>query len=423
MNSYTTKLERLLFFSLVFALPFNLGKHFIFNWNYVNGILVDYLIPTVYVQDIIITGLVILWVYKLLRTRIRLTDLGWHSRLLFLFLLAVFLSILVSINPAASLYAFARLILYVLFALYVAYNFDIENDLLLFMKVLTVSVFFIAVLAIVQWLKQGAVFNNYLFFGEQPYSYSTFGLAKESLFGRTVIPVYGTFKHPNVFGGFIAIVLLWIINFKGRFKDSKFRDFATATIVLGVLVLFLTFSLVAYLAFGIGVTLLILIRKLPIHRAYFLLLLLPFVLLSLSLPVVTREYFEENPSFYRRSQLHEFAQTSIKDRYMYGMGLNTGSQLSSNDVEFAYEVKLPQPVHNIFFLVFVEAGIFAVLFLILFFGLTLKTAPNLLFISFIQLILLGLFDHYLLTIHQGGLLLWLTVGIHLAYTLSNVQQS
>ena len=47
-------LDKLVFYLLIIFLPINLGKHFEILDSYVWGFLSDYLIPTVYVQDILV---------------------------------------------------------------------------------------------------------------------------------------------------------------------------------------------------------------------------------------------------------------------------------------------------------------------------------------------------------------------------------
>ena len=50
-----------LFFLLILLLPLNLGKHFVIKDSYVLGLLIDYLIPTIFVQDILVF-LIILYI-------------------------------------------------------------------------------------------------------------------------------------------------------------------------------------------------------------------------------------------------------------------------------------------------------------------------------------------------------------------------
>src|SRR3990167_937702 len=60
------KLHKTVFLVFIFTLPFNLSKHFVFSWSYVNGNLVDYLIPTLYITDILIALILLLWDMDLL---------------------------------------------------------------------------------------------------------------------------------------------------------------------------------------------------------------------------------------------------------------------------------------------------------------------------------------------------------------------
>ena len=48
-----TGFSMLIFLAIVALIPVNLGKHFLLNSSYVSGLAVDYLIPTLYVQDIL----------------------------------------------------------------------------------------------------------------------------------------------------------------------------------------------------------------------------------------------------------------------------------------------------------------------------------------------------------------------------------
>ena len=74
-----------------------------------------------------------------------------------------------------------------------------------------------------------------------------------------------------------------------------------------------------------------------------------------------------------------------------------------------------QPVHNICALVTAESGLLALVVLLLIFALAIRNAWRgrrlLLLVSLGQLIILGLFDHYLYTLPQGLFLLSLTLGL------------
>jgi O-antigen ligase len=427
LNVLTGNLQRNLLYILIFLLPINLGKHFIFPWVYVNGLLIDYLVPTIFVQDILVTALLVLWVFNE-KNRIKT---NWRLNVLFLFLFAVFLSVLGSINLIVSIYAFLQVILYVFFALYIAINFDIlfvsnssangnievitESILLKLRPVLyvfAVSIFFVSVLGILQWYLQSSVFNNYLFFGEQPYNLSTYAVSRESFFGRTVVPPYGTFRHPNILGGFLSIVIILLLNLLPLLKGVK-RFLIFVVIFLAGVTVFLTLSWVALFSLVVGIILWVLFKTYRFNRHFGLLLLLPFVLLALNLSFFSDNYFVERPSFYRRVQLYDIAIDVFNERPLFGVGLNTSTIYSAGQFRFYDEIKHPQPIHNIFLLIFTEAGVFTLVFFLLLLLLLLYKAPVFVFIAIIQFIILGLFDHYVFTIHQTSLLFWFIVGLGL----------
>ena len=59
--------EAKIFALILLFLPVNLAKHFVFNFCYVDGILVDYLIPTIYLTDILIWCLLGFWGFREVR--------------------------------------------------------------------------------------------------------------------------------------------------------------------------------------------------------------------------------------------------------------------------------------------------------------------------------------------------------------------
>lgn len=388
------KVQTYLFYLTVFLIPLNLGQHFIYKWSYVRGLLVDYFVPTVYVQDILMAVLLLLW-FCTLRKRdlLEIVKLRFIP-LLVLFIFSVFFSVLASPNLHASLYAFSRLLLYVCFFFYVMQNFDVKKDFSRLVGVFSVSVFLLSLLAFGQWYKQGAVFNNYLFFGEQPYNFSTYGINRESLFGFTRIPAYGLFSHPNVFGGFLAIVLLWVLM---RVPESKF---ATLSFLMGLIALFFTLSFSAWMVLLLGLLFLYLPRK----ASLFLTLALLFVLFFLPL------FRTQSVSIERRASLLSGGYSLVSKSPLFGVGLGMSPSLSPDP-------RFLQPIHNVFVLIFAESGVFALLFFVAFliFSISASFGKKLLFVSLLQILILCGFDHYFYTAHQTQLLLWLVLGVIFAY--------
>ena len=85
-----------LFNLIVFLIPANLAKHFILPSSYVGGSLVDYLIPTVYLTDILI-GLLL--IFKPLKT---------IPKTLIIFLLLLLPSVIFSASPIPAVYKWLK---------------------------------------------------------------------------------------------------------------------------------------------------------------------------------------------------------------------------------------------------------------------------------------------------------------------------
>lgn len=407
-----SKISKTLFYLVVLLLPINLGYHFVFLSSYVNGLLIDYLIPTLYVQDILVFLIIAFWFIDLFKQNIVVYDFGWVVRLLFVFIFTIFLSVLGSINQVSSIFAFLRLILYALFAVYIGYNFRIKSDLKYFGAFTLISVFFLEIIAFGQWFSQGSVFDNYIFFGEQPYNYSTYGIIKESLFDKTVIPVYGLFRHPNVFGGFLSIVLPWILHLITRFKHRSTVIFSSVAFLLGIFVLFLTFSQVAYMTFLFGISYYAVIRyEKKKHLAkWFFLIFIALGIFSFTFPTLDSKVLSINTSFSKRAQLFEESLFKIRQRPFFGVGYSASTSVKSN--VFARV----QPVHNIFMLILEEAGLFALFFFVIFIIFILYHQPknSFIFISILQILMLGFFDHYIFTMHQTLLLFFIIIGFYIS---------
>ena len=122
-------------------------------------------------------------------------------------------------------------------------------------------------------------------------------------------------------------------------------------------------------------------------------------------------------SFYRRNDLTTVSFEMIKDKPLLGVGLNSFTQ-SLEDYKFI------QPVHNIFLLLASEAGLLTLVaflfFLLLLITKSIATGSDFFpTVLLFELLFLGTSDHYLLTIQQGLLLLWLTLGLSLSTITSH----
>jgi hypothetical protein len=414
------KLEKYLFYLLLLILPVNLAKHFIFPFSYVNGVLVDYLIPTLYLTDILILGLLVLWALreakglKLLRLLKGLKERKTVI-LLLIFLVSLLPSVILAPNQPAAVYRFLKISEYVFFVFYIArnYNFkDIFPKLALF---ISVGALFEGVLVAAQFIKQASVFG-YLFLGEPVFNSSMFGVAKIEIFNRLLVRPYGTFPHPNVMGGYFALLIPWFIY---RFVEAKKLGLRkqifwwVTVLVISVTGLLLSFSRTAIIVGILGVLgVMGGVRNLGKLGDLGNAKTMPAVI-SLS---ITRRIFLAGASF-----------RAIWERPFFGVGLNNFTVYLGRASSLLEETRFLQPVHNVFLLIFAESGIAAGVLFLVFLMLVARSLIShmslmrhigpvfLLAISLIQIILISLSDHYFWTIQQTSIFFWLIIGFGLGY--------
>jgi O-antigen ligase len=408
-------LHKKLFNLLIFLIPLNLGKHFIMNVSYVKGLLIDYLIPTIYLQDIIVLLIIGLYIYdyfnKSKGTLKSLLQSVFNKRLLWpsLFIFAVFLSTLVSTIFVISVYGFVRLFLYYLLFLYIVNTLDLKKDLSNILKMFVTSMALVSVLGLFQLFLHGSVFNNYLFFGEQPYSFSTKGISLENVFGYTVVPAYGLFRHPNIFGGLLSLCLLVVYS---KLNISKGYTFLFLLLASALLV---TFSWLSMATFVVSVILYSYFISKDINKKYLTVALTILLVLFSVAPLVASNFsfLSSNVSLLRRTNLLSGSFDLLRNNLMYGVGINTFTNYIGSYLFDMGAIRFDQPVHNMYVLILSETGVIAfVLFLFFIVSSVYKSLKEpLLAILLFQMLLLACFDHYFWTIHQPQLLFWIILGL------------
>ncbi len=399
-------MENLLIQTLLFLLPFHYVKHFYAPNAYVNGILVDYLIPKLWVVDILLAILLISWVSKY-----------YKNLLIFIWVLfstLLFAHAFIHKLPFSSYIYTFRLILYILFAFYVAFYLLKKKDFFFVFKPLLYSTVIEVFIVLAQWFKQSSI-AHYWLLGEFPFSSSTLRVATVNFFGALKVIPYGTFPHPNALAGFLSLLVLWTLYYYWK-KRSFYLLLFSGLFSLG---LFFTFSQSAWLVTFISISVFIL--------SYWLISIYPNSKSFLFSSVLgTFILFAKNSlSFVRRVELNKYSLKILADNPLFGVGLNNFTRILPFYGRISGPCAFIQPVHNIYLLIFAEAGVFlGLIFLfLLFFSLyvslkdylTTKNSNSLLFfVSLLHVMLLGLFDHYFLTLLQTMLLFWLTIGLALS---------
>ena len=161
-------------------------------------------------------------------------------------------------------------------------------------------------------------------------------------------------------------------------------------------------------------------KKPIIHYSLFIILL--FVGILILSPISSRfaNLSSTDESVVVREKLVESSFAMIKDSPVFGVGMNNFLinlpfyQKPTTTSLFTYL----QPVHNIFFLIATQTGIVGLSFFAWFIFITTRRIKNekfiihnSLFIILFIVLVLGMFDHYFLTLQQGQLLFAFVLGL------------
>lgn len=347
-----------------FLLPFQLAIHFDNFQNTVYGFRIDYLIPTLYLTDIVAILIIALGLKSFKFTRI-------YYVLCIMYFGFAALNIHNSLFIIPAIYKWLKVTEMLLLGIVIfnSKKFEVFNN---FIKPLSYSVIIVCILGLCQFIMKGSVGGLFYWTGERSFSFSDANIAPYP---------YGTFSHPNSFAGFLLVFGIFLLQLKSFFKPKYFLFLA----VLVVVNLILTNSLNVY----ITIVLLFILK-------YGSNLLFGFIPFSFSDRFVTH-----------RIELIQASLQIIKDNFWFGVGFNNfipNLVKVSNTFVNAWEL---QPVHNIFLLTFSETGVIGLFALcyMLYAGLTAYSLP------LIAIVVTGLSDHYWLTLQQNLLLLTYVVVI------------
>lgn len=343
------KFQKFVFILLLILLPTQLGLHFWPSWSYVSGIRVDYFSPTIYLTDILIFLLMAPENYNL---QFKIFNKFFNLKFS-IFIAFVFFNIYFSLSPEVSSYKWLKFFEFGFLAYFVSKKPPYLSTSLPF---LLIPLIYESVLAIWQFINQGSIGGWWYWFGERSFNVATPGIAKAIINGQLVLRPYGTFSHPNVLAGFLVVTGLIFI----RFSPHISRKINATILVLIILVGFLTLSR-GNLVSG----------------------------------------------FNLRQQLNMIAVEQWTKFPIIGTGLGTSPLYPRKIQNYAL---VHQPIHNIYLLLLSETGMIGLgIFVFLIIKLLIRRSiiHNTLYI----ILILGLFDHYFLTLQQSQLLLSLTVGL------------
>jgi hypothetical protein len=380
---------------------------------------------------------------------------------LILFPLFIYLNTTHAVSRPVAFYSWVKFFEYALLFYYIVKT---KPSMRLLSIGVTIGMLYSSGIAIGQFLLQHSLGGIFWFLGERTFTVDTPGIARfplclPSIFGCIeFLRSYATFPHPNVLGGYLAVGIPIILqNQKSKIKnqidryqkekiDVWLEGVRNAAIILGLIAVAVTFSrsaalvVVLYGLFRViqlfifdkvkllNTELGILNTVFGIRYSVFKKATILFVILLFFVGLyVLKNMSLLDESVVVRQDLMVSSLKLFQSAPLLGIGLGNFI-VRLPDVLTAHAVYFLQPVHNIYLLLLSEIGIAGV-FLLLLFGFYLLNQRKLKIkyqISNIQIknihifftlhyplfviLVLGLVDHYWLTLQQGQLLLVMILG-------------
>lgn len=393
--------SELLFLAVLAVVPIQFGKYFWPQFSYVLGLRIDYLALTLYLSDLVVIGYFLVFIFENLlsgeKTRKNFQKTIFKQKdLLIVFLIfnlyLIFNAVFASVLRPTSLWFSLKFLEVSILAILSSITFANQKLARPLSLVLTFSIFWQSALIMLQFILQRSL--GLWFLGERTFSSSTVAIAHFQIWGAQYLRPYGTFPHPNLAAAFLVIYLVILASGKLPIVPSIFS----------VLAVLMTHSQAALLALIASVIAQVKNKK---HLAIAGGLLVLFLWLFFKVLIQS-----QIASAAERIVLMQAALDIAKVHPVLGIGSgNFIFELAKLNLFSLSEIRLLQPVHNVFLLILTENGIIGLLLLVLLFWVVLKNATTRSKIALLAAILVFLsVDHFLWTLQQGRLLLALTIG-------------
>jgi O-antigen ligase len=263
-------------------------------------------------------------------------------------------------------------------------------------------------------------------FGLAEHLAATPGTSVVEVVGGRIMRAYGTFPHPNIFGGFLAAAILLILWRSRAWLWVKKKTWVATLPLLMLLsaTLVITFSRSAWLALGTGIILIFIwhiIQRIKISKVFLLNFFVIFATVFITAGIFHDAVFVrveatdrlEEKSLVERKSEYQIVGEVIKTNLFVGVGPGAYTfvleELNPDQPIWFY-----QPIHNSLLLFFAETGLLGLVVLIYFFG-AFVSKKNFFFV--IPAIPIVVFDHYLWSQWAGLVLISMIFAIMIKFTI------
>ena len=404
------RLDVFLTYVLVLVMPTQLAKHFWPQSVLLNGLRVDYLSLNLSLVDAILLLLLGVFLYQVLSSRVKVVEykswlllsctmLLWNLLQLFWvplqlshLLFSIRLFVLILISAAMSRIKWQeRIVALLFFAQYIL----------------------LLVLSLTQINLGRSLQGIWYFLGERYLTISTPGIALAQVGQRVWLRPYATFSHPNVLAGYVCLSLVFLLFWQTKTGWQKVIQLLA--IGIGVVLILLSFSQAAW--FVLAMIILMFLGKPFLRRiinkwhSWFwfglilISLLTPFILLTLGSLFRAEELLVRN-------QLFKTFWETLPKALLGGYGWWGFLAKLPQSANLVISRSWLQPVHHVWWGLLGSVGLLPLI--VLFFcyqkiDLVFKTSFKST-VLLVAAILLGSFDHYLITQQQTLVLLFFLIA-------------
>lgn len=394
--------ENILFLAVLALIPVQLNKYFFIDSSYVLGIPIDYRALSIYLSDFFVLAFILI---SFLKNRLGLTEIYLRNKKLIITLIALNLYLLLNnfFKPGfpTTLFFALRVLFLSLFFLSAWLSLEDKKVRAYAYIIFSLSLVWQSALIISQFITAHS--QNLLFLGERSFDTSTVNIAHINLFGMQLLRGYGTFPHPNVAGAYLALgLILKDVFAKNAGKRAlRFNTVFTTLTALGLLLTFSRAAIIIYALYLLSKSKTL--KSLIVKNTAFLI-----VLILLTSQLVNSQI----SSIAERITLTQVSLDIASKNLLFGVGnTNFLTSLAAYDLSSLAQTRLIQPVHNVFLLITAENGLIGfLLFIILLFLVSGKIKNKTHFFLFLSILIFATIDHFLWTLQQGQLLLWLTLA-------------
>lgn len=427
MKSLRKTIERL-FYLFVFLLPWQtklILRPAATNFNEIS----------LYASHLLLLAILILFFYYKFKQRRGSEKVSWLWGLLMILEVFILFSFFVAPDQVLAFYHYVLFIfgIGVFYLLWDTMQIDgYKEEPLDKFKVIysfLAGMFLQAILGIYQFLNQTSLVSKYL--GLANHDPNLAGTAVVETASGRWLRAYGGFDHPNIFGGVLAIALIFTAYLLAKKKIIRSGKEVAESIFLfifyftALIALFFAFSRAGWLAFGAGLAVLLITLiaqkdRWIIGRFLALVFFSATMVFLIACPyqelLQTRVEMEtrlEQKSVTERELYFTQAAGLIKSHPLLGVGSGNYPLVLEKEDNSAHNVWDYQPVHNVFALLWAESGLFALLSFLGFLGLLIIKNRRSVFSGavFVALIILMLLDHWLLSLPFGLVFLFFILGL------------